>query len=163
MENVVLARFGDRIRAEEAMSGLRALADDGQVAVHTAVLVERQPDGRLALVDEGAQRDFEGTLAGGAVGAILGTLAGPAGLLLGGTAGLLVGSLADAGALRQGRLMAGEVSGSVPPGTAAVVADVDEASPEVVDRMVDELGGAVMRWPRAEVQAELRKDTTRQS
>ncbi len=147
MENVILVRFDDRRGAEEALSRLRTLADEGDVTLHVGVLAERQRDGRVVVLDEAERPEFEATIAGGLVGALLGALAGPAGLLIGGTAGFAVGSLADTEPARDRELIVGGLSGTLPLGATAIVADVDESAPDVLDRTFDDLGGAVSRWP----------------
>jgi uncharacterized membrane protein len=155
VENVVLVTFGEPSRAFQAMSELRRLGDEGALDVRTAAVVERQTDGQFRIPEGSENIGFVGTAAGGAIGALIGALAGPLGLLLGGATGAIVGVVADVDEADASEVLLGTVTRSVPPGAAAVVADVDEPAPEVLDAVMTKVGGTVTRRPKFEVEAEL--------
>ena len=95
------------------------------------------------------------TGASGLVGALIGALTGPPGLIIGGVTGAAIGSLvdvADAESTDQLLRMSGE---TVPPGSAATIAVLVENSEAAVDRLAADLGGTVLRRPRAEVEQEI--------
>ena len=76
-------------------------------------------------------------------------------MLVGGTYGLLVGSLFDLGDAEESESVLGQISASVRPGHTALLAEVAEQSPEVVDTAMARLGGTVLRRPVADVEAEI--------
>ncbi len=82
-------------------------------------------------------------------------MGGPAGLLLGGAAGAVVGAVSDADEADASELLLTTVGSRVAPGAPAVVADVNELAPELLDAVVSRLGGEVTRRSRGEVEAVL--------
>jgi uncharacterized membrane protein len=155
VENVVFVSFDDPNAALKALTELLRLHDAEALKVHTAAVVERRPDGTWRIADETEHPAFGGTLAGGLVGALVGALTGPVGLLLGATAGLLAGELVDVNKDEADELILEAMIGKVPPGTTALLAEVDEPVPDTLDAVMQKLGGRVTRWPRKEVEAEL--------
>ncbi len=155
MQNIVLLAFHERIAADEAMSELRRLADDGELSVKTAVSVERMPDGRFRVRQDAENVSLIGTGTGGAIGALVGALAGPLGLLVGGATGATLGTVLDADDAGRSELVVSEVMRRVPPGSYAVVADVDEVAPDVLDAVASSRGGSLIRRSWLQVQEEL--------
>jgi uncharacterized membrane protein len=155
MENVLLVTFEEPDRASEAMRELGRLAGDGTTTVRSAAIVERPADGNFRVREEPEIEHYTGTVSGGLIGGLLGILAGPAGLLFGGLAGLLVGSVADTEVAEDAEHMLVAMSHRIVPGTTAVVADVDEPAPEVVDAVMGKLGGVITRRSRRAVEAEI--------
>ena len=76
-------------------------------------------------------------------------------MLLGGTYGALVGSLFDIDDVATTESVLGEISNQVQPTRTAVLAQVTEQSPEVIDTAMARLGGQVMRRPVFEVEQEI--------
>ena len=76
-------------------------------------------------------------------------------MLLGGTYGMLVGSLFDIDDVATTESVLGEISKQVQPTRTAVLAQVTEQSPEVIDTAMARLGGEVMRRPVFEVEQEI--------
>ena len=82
-------------------------------------------------------------------------LGGPLGVLLGGTYGLMVGSLFDLEQAEDTESVLSQISTSVRPGHTALLAQVTERSPEVVDTAMAGLGGTVLRRAVTEVEGEI--------
>jgi uncharacterized membrane protein len=155
MENVILLRFAGANQAEEGLVGLRQLHDTEDVQLNAAAVVERGVDGPVVVGEVTEDFHMRATAAAGMVGALVGALTGPPGLILGGVTGAAVGSLvdvADAESTDQMLRMFGE---TVPPGSAATIAVLFEKSQGAVDRLAADLGGTVLRRPRAEVEQEI--------
>jgi uncharacterized membrane protein len=74
---------------------------------------------------------------------------------LGGTYGLLVGSLFDIDDVETTESVLGEISKQVQPSRTAVLAQVTEQSPDVIDAAMARLGGEVMRRPVVDVEEEI--------
>ena len=89
------------------------------------------------------------------IGLLVGIIGGPLGMLLGGTYGVLVGSLFDIDDVATTESVLGEISKQVQPTRTAVLAQVTEQSPEVIDTAMARLGGEVMRRPVFEVEQEI--------
>ena len=155
MENVLTVNFTEDGDAYEALTTLKELDDQGQVALEGAAVVQRHEDGTIAIKDEVGDIGYEGTATGGIVGLIVGILGGPIGVLLGGATGVLIGSLFDMDDLDESDSVLSEMSRALRVDHAAVVAAVDEQSPEVIDAAVDKLNGTILRLPLADVEAEI--------
>jgi uncharacterized membrane protein len=156
MENIVIVTFNDSKAALRGLQELQQLDDDGKLKLRTATVVERRPDGTWRIADEDEQADFGATIAGGLLGALVGVLAGPLGLLLGGAAGLMAGEVIDITEDEARELIHEAMIRRVPPGTMALIGDVEEPLSHPLDDAMAKLGAQVARWPRAEVQAELK-------
>jgi uncharacterized membrane protein len=153
--NVLAMNFTDDGNAYEALTTLKELDGQGQVSVEGAAVVLRQEDGSIAIKDEVGDIGYEGAATGGVIGLIVGILGGPIGVLIGGATGVLVGSLFDLDDLDEIESVLGEMSRTVRPGHLAVLAVVDEQSPEVIDAAILRLNGVVLRLPLADVEAEI--------
>jgi uncharacterized membrane protein len=155
MENVLTLNFTEDGDAYEALTTLKELDEQGQVALEGAAVVLRHEDGTIAIKDEVGDIGYAGTATGGVVGLIVGILGGPIGVLLGGATGVLIGSLFDMDDLDESDSVLSEMSRTVRVGHPSVVAAVDEQSPEVVDSAIHRLDGTILRLPLADVEAEI--------
>jgi uncharacterized membrane protein len=155
MENVLAINFTEHGEAYEALTTLKELDEQGQVALEGAAVVVRDEDGTIAIKDEVGDIGYEGTAAGGIVGLIVGILGGPIGVLLGGATGVLIGSLFDLDDLDETDSVLSKMSRTVRVGQPSVVAEVEEQSPEVIDAAMQKLDGTVLRLALADVEAEI--------
>jgi uncharacterized membrane protein len=153
--NVLAINFIDDANAYEALTTLKELDGQGQVALEGAAVVLRHEDGSIAIKDEVGDIGYEGAATGGVIGLIVGILGGPIGVLLGGATGVLVGSLFDLDDLDETDSVLSEMSRAVRPGHPAIVAVVDEQSPEVIDLAILKLNGTILRLPLVDVEAEI--------
>src|SRR5918997_6774580 len=162
-ENVIVVSFEEEAKAYQAASVLRQADADGRIDMHAAAIVQRTEDGTLR-VKEGESGTSPaatwtatalGAATGGIIGLTLGVLGGPLGVLLGGTYGMLLGSLVDLSAEEEEESVLAAMARAIQPGTTALIAEVTEPTPEVVDGEMERLWGVVLRRPVAEVEAEL--------
>ncbi|HYH49612.1 MAG TPA: hypothetical protein VEG38_08695, partial [Acidimicrobiia bacterium] len=136
MENVILVPEPNADAARRLLGALQRLAESGVIELRGAAIVERHPDGHWHFPEETAQPSYRATITTGAVGALIGLLAGPGGLLVGGAAGLLIGSSVEIGDTEDVEAILHALPRLVPPGAMALVADVYERSPEAIDNAV---------------------------
>ena len=153
--DIVIVSFDQLAQARAAMSELRRLAEGDVITLGSAAIVVREPDGHFWIPEDEAHVAFAGATAGGVIGALLGALTGPFGLLFWGATGALVGSLADAEEAEVTDEVLVSVTRSMPPGTTALLADIEEHTFDVVDAAMERAGGRVTRRPKADVEAEL--------
>jgi uncharacterized membrane protein len=158
-DNVLVVSFGDDpvhdTNAYQALTDLEQLASQEQIAIAAAAVVTRGTDGRIDIKSEVGNDSYVGTASGGLLGVLVGVLGGPFGVLLGGATGLLAGSLFDIDDVETTESVLSEISKQVRPTRTAVLAQVTEQSPEVVDAAMARLGGEVMRRPVLDVEAEI--------
>ncbi len=158
-DNVLVVTFGenpaDDTNAYQALTDLKQLDSQGQIEIAGAAVITRDLDGRVDVKSEVGDAPYAGTASGGIIGLLLGIIGGPLGVLLGGTYGMLVGSLFDIDDAETTESVLGEISNQVHATRTAVLAQVNEQSPEVIDSAMARLGGHVMRRPVFEVEQEI--------
>ncbi len=158
-DNVLVVSFGEEpendTNAYQALTDLKELDSQGQIKIAGAAVVTRNPDDRVEVKSELGNDPYVGTASGGIIGLLVGIIGGPLGVLLGGTYGMLVGSLFDIDDVATTESVLGEISNQVHATRTAVLAQVNEQSPEVIDSAMARLGGHVMRRPVFEVEQEI--------
>ena len=158
-ENVLVVTFGEDLskdtNAYQALTDLKQLDSQDQIKIADAAVVTRDLDGRVEVKSEVGNEPYAGTASGGVIGLLVGILGGPLGILLGGSAGLLVGSLVDMDDVETTESVLADISKQVHPSRTAVLAQVTEQSPDVIDAAMARLGGEVMRRPVLEVEEEI--------
>jgi uncharacterized membrane protein len=158
-DNVLLVTFGEDpdndANAYQALTDLGELDSQGQIHIEAATVITRDLDGQISVKSQVGDNPWVGTASGGLVGLLIGVLGGPLGVLVGGTTGVLVGSLFDLDDIDDTESVLGEISKKIHPTRTAVLAEVAEQSPEVVDTAMARLGGEVLRRPVYEVEAEI--------
>jgi len=153
--NVIAVSFNPDNNAYEALTELKELDGQGRLGVEAATVVARDANGQIVVKDRIGSLEFAGAAGGGMLGLLLGVIGGPLGVLIGGTYGLLVGSLVDVDEAERTESVLSEISASVRAGHTALLAQVAEQGPEVVDAAMVRLGGTVLRRPVADVEAEI--------
>jgi uncharacterized membrane protein len=158
-ENVLVVTFGEDAKndtnAYQALTDLKQLDSQGQIHIVGAAVVTRDLDGRVEAKSEVGNDPYVGTASGGVIGLLVGILGGPLGVLLGGSTGLLMGSLFDLDEAETTESVLGDMSKQVRPTRTAVLAQVTEQSPEVIDAAMVRLGGEVLRRPVIDVEDEI--------
>lgn len=155
MENVVVITASDVNRAHTVLDQLERLEEETAFGVEAAAIVEATEEGGIVIVEQEESAGAGATAAGVLLGGLLGLVTGPMGLLVGGASGALLGSVIDAADAEDARTIVDDISRSVPPRTAAVVAAVVEAAPGRLNRVVADHGATLVRRPRVDVEREL--------
>jgi uncharacterized membrane protein len=158
-DNVLVVTFGEDpnndTNAYQALTDVKQLDSQGQINITGAAVITRDLDGRVEVKSEVGNDPYAGTASGGVIGLLVGILGGPLGVLIGGATGVLVGSLFDMDEAETTESVLGDMSKQIHPTRTAVLAQVTEQSPEVVDAAMARLGGEVMRRPVADVEEEI--------
>lgn len=154
-ENVIAVTFEEDASAYEALSLLKELDSQRQLEIQGGAVVARSEDGQIAEKDQISDGNVAGTASGGLVGLLIGILGGPLGILIGGATGVLIGSLFDIHDADDTESVLSDISKSVRVGHTALLAEVTEQSPEVIDTAMARLGGSVLRRSVDEVEAEI--------
>jgi uncharacterized membrane protein len=153
--SVIAVSFEDDDNAYKALTVLGELGSQHRIDVQEAVVVARGEDGQVVAKDRLESPPVRGTATGGLLGLLIGIIGGPVGVLVGGTYGLFVGSLFDIYDADAADSALGAISSSVKVGHSALLAVVDEPSPEIVDAAMSDVGGTIARRPLADVEAEI--------
>ncbi|HVL06250.1 MAG TPA: DUF1269 domain-containing protein [Acidimicrobiales bacterium] len=155
MENVIVMCFAGTEQAEEGLRGLRQLHEAHDVQLDAAAVVDRAAAGPVVVGEVAEEFHLRATAAAGLVGTLIGALAGPPGAIIGGVTGAAIGSLVDVADAESADQILQIFGETVPPGSAATIAVLSEKSEAAVDGLAADLGGTVMRRPRAEVEHEI--------
>lgn len=142
--DLLIATFAAIEQAEQGYSSVRDAEKQGSILLVDAAIVTRDESNRLHIREDSDIGPAPGALWGAGIGLILGTIAGPLGLLVGGAAGALLGSVAtgasDAG-IPDGFLE--DMASTLRPGTAMVAVVVDRLWLADVQEMLAAEGGEV--------------------
>ena len=154
-ENVIIIGFEEPSKAYQALSVLKACDADGKIALESAAIVERTPEGGLRIPESADNEELVGMASGSLIGMLIGVLGGPVGVLLGWGAGAMMGGAFDLDRAVTSDEALTVLGQAIPTGSTAVIASVEESTVEVIDGEMTKLGGEVTRRPVDEVMVEV--------
>ena len=158
-DNVLVVTFGENPEKDEnayqALTDLKQLDSQDQIKITGAAVVTRDSEGRVDVKSDVGEDPYVGIASGGLIGLLIGIIGGPLGMLIGGAYGMLVGSRFDIDEVDTTESVLGEISKQVQPTRTALLAEVTEQSPEVVDAAMARLGGEILRRPAVDVEQEI--------
>ena len=156
---ILVSVFPSEQLAFEGLTALKELHRDGDVSVYASTVIAKDPAGTVS-VRQNADRGPIGTLVGIVTGGLVGLLGGPAGVAVGAYIGGFGGLMYDLFNAGVSMDFVDEVSAAILPGTAAVIADIDETWVTPVDTRMSALGGTTFRHlPGDVVDDELVRET----
>jgi len=144
MNKILVTLFPDEELAYEGLNALRDLHVKGDITLYSSTVIAKRPDGTAKTLDAADPGPVGGAV-GLVTGALLGLLGGPVGVAVGATVGVTTGALYDLVQLGIGSDFIDEVSTAIEPGTAAVVADIDEGWMTPVETQMTAFGGRTFR------------------
>ncbi|QFR01628.1 hypothetical protein F9278_41730 [Streptomyces phaeolivaceus] len=154
-DNAIALRFADRAIAYQALSELKRIASPA-AEVRGAVLIERLEDGTVR-VPEGLETEAgRNTAVGGLVGSLVGIIGGPLGVLMGWGIGAVIGGGYDYKRVAEATGTVGAFTPHIPPNGTAILAEVREADPEVLDLLAMRYDATLQRRPVDSVRTELK-------
>jgi uncharacterized membrane protein len=157
---ILVSVFDTEPMAFEGLTALKDLHRDGDITVYASTVIAKDPSGTVS-VRQTAERGPVGTLVGIVTGGLVGLLGGPAGVAVGTYVGGFGGLMYDLFKAGVSLDFVDEVSASLTPGNAAVIADIDENMwvTQVYARL-EALGGTTFRrTPGDVVDADLIRET----
>ena len=144
MSALVLATFSDASALRAGMDEIKKLHDDASIKLSSLAVVARGPDGKLSVQEPEAER-----LGAACVGALIGGLAGlplgPVAAIIGSASGALIGTSAEVVNRHDENRLIDEISREISPGTAAIVAELDEAGQAALEAAMERTGGTTVR------------------
>jgi len=157
---ILVSVFDSERTAFEGLTALKDLHKDGDITLYASTVIAKDPSGTVA-VRQTADRGPVGTLVGIVTGGFVGLLGGPAGVAVGAYVGGFGGLMYDLFKAGVSLDFVDEVSASLTPGKAAIIADIDEnlwVTP--IDTRLGALGGTTFRrLPGDVVDADLIRET----
>ena len=153
--NVVVVRFNEPSKAYQALSVLKECDAKGRIALESAAVVERTPEGALQIAEGADNLGPVGAASGSLIGMLIGVLGGPVGVMLGWGGGALIGGAFDIDRAVTSDEALTVLGRAIPPESTAVIASVAEPAVEVIDGEMAKIGGEVTRRSAADVMDEL--------
>src|SRR5262249_44195059 len=139
METVIVVVVDTELAAQDAAHALDLLADSNAIGLTAAAIVTKSPDGVIRVIK--SRRALPASaLGGGALGAVIGFIAGPFGVAMGAGIGFAVGAVVDLSDLRMRRHFVAGVERTLDAGKSAVIAQIDENDRGLVNEQMTRLG-----------------------
>ena len=156
---ILVSVFDSEQSAFEGLTALKDLHREGDITLYASSVIAKDPSGTVSVRQRGDNGPV-GTLVGIVTGGLIGLLGGPVGVAVGAYVGGFGGLMYDFFNAGVNMEFVDEVSVSLTPGKAAVVADLDETWVTPVDTRLGALGGTTFRRFRGEaIDAELIRET----
>jgi uncharacterized membrane protein len=156
MKNIIAAIFRNESDGYRMITELKASPTSTQATIAQMALVKKEGGG-FKVVDryDGISANAEATVAGGLIGALIGVLGGPLGILLLGATGALAGSMVDTGDSIYGQAMLETVATKLVAGEAALILLADENDEAYLDSVLNKFPVEILRYDAVSVADEL--------
>ncbi len=146
----LVALFRDAEQAHQGLRVLKELQAEDSLALYGSAIMVKDAAGQFSLHD--ADGGPFGMTVGAVVGGALGLLAGPLGAAIGAAGGAAAGGMHETHEGQYRSQAVAQVASQVPPGGAAVVAEVAEFGQARLEERMRAVGGLVLREGRLEVE-----------
>lgn len=156
MENIIVVNFEVESEAYQAFSELKSKKLNDDYIISQAVLAKNN-DGRIEALDwfnTGVMTNDDAIM-GGMLGALIGVVAGPFGMLLGGSYGALVGSTVDLLDAGQESSMMEHVMKCVTENKTVLITIVQEENTALFDANFEKYQSEITRFDAAEIAVEV--------
>jgi uncharacterized membrane protein len=141
---ILVSVFDSERTAFEGLTALKDLHRDGDITLYASTVIAKDASG-AASVRQAADNGPSGTLTGMLAGGLVGLIGGPVGIAVGAYVGGFGGLMYDLFNAGVSMDFVDEVTASLIPGKAAIIADVDETWVTPVDARIGVLGGTTFR------------------
>ena len=154
--NVVAAFFAVESEAYQAFSEVKLYPFLPHSTLSQLVLLKKQGGQVIPLESFDSGEDTnDDTIAGGFMGALIGILGGPLGILLGGGVGALIGMAVDNKDIVDEMSILERVSTRMQEGDTALLALVQEDDESALNQRLEKFQAVILRWDAADIQEEL--------
>lgn len=155
MKNVLLIDFNNEAKAYEGFSKIKDVNVDGAEVLQAALV--REDEGSLEIKESvGVDEDSaSGTLAGGAIGALLGLFTGGFGWALWGAVGLIVGAIFDDHEDNEEDSLLTDMSKKIHNNHLSIIAVADEGNYDIINHQMDGLDATITRYSMADIENEI--------
>lgn len=143
--HIITISFPENAKAYQLFSELKRHHVDGVVKLQQIVVIEREENGTFAFKDAVDLSISNKVTKGAVIGMAVGILAGPFGVIFGTLAGGLIGSSKELKRMKKSEELFKKTIGSIEPDTTGVIAIGVEYDESVLNGIVAELGGDIVR------------------
>jgi uncharacterized membrane protein len=153
MSKFVVIVFPGETQAYQGTRALKDLHAEGSLTLYGMAVISKDAQGKIA-IKEAADAGPLGTAVGVLVGALIGVIAGPPGVIVGAAGGTMMGSLVDLYNFGVGEDFVAKISDELGTGKTAIVAEIAETWTTPLDARMEASGGTVLRTWRADFEDE---------
>jgi uncharacterized membrane protein len=139
MTSLIVASFPNEAQAIAASHKLVELESHGAITVYEKAILKKDTNGETAALQTDTSDGLR-TIAGLALGGFVGVLAGPVGLVVGMISGTATGALLESRYINFSDDFISKVDKQLQPGTVAIVGEIYESNPAIVDNALESLG-----------------------
>lgn len=136
--------FASEAKAMEASHKLAEVESFGNITVYEKVIAKKDLDGNVTLLESNTTGGLR-TLTGMTLGTMAGAFAGPVGLVIGIFTGALAGAAVESDYYDFAEDFTKKVIEHLQPGTVAIVAEIYEEDPALLDYDLEPFGATVSR------------------
>ena len=144
MKKITVVSFTEETKAIEALHKLNELDSLGDISIYEKVLLRKNSNDETEILKYDSGEGWR-TLAGFTIGGLLGLLAGPIGLVIGMFAGTIAGGISDATHYDFAEDFGNKIKNRMTAGTVAIIAEIEEHNPGMVDSAMKPFGGHILR------------------
>jgi uncharacterized membrane protein len=144
MTTILIASFINEHKAEQGMKKLFELETLGELTIHESAVVKKSITGETNILDSDTSEGIR-TVSGMAIGTLIGAFAGPVGVVVGMMTGTLFGAAADVDYIDFTDELSSKVTDRLQPGTTAIIAEIDEDHPYILDDALAPLEAVITR------------------
>ncbi len=157
---LIVANYEEEDAAGEALKKLKDIEVHSDLRFLDAAVIHRDDKSKIHIKETSDPGGGKGAAAGGTIGALIGVLAGPPGIIVGGAVGALVGGVTakaiDSG-IPNDKLE--ELGEALSPGTSAVAVISEAPFVDMVEKQLERTGGVVSTTHmRADIPDQLAED-----
>ncbi|HBW79158.1 MAG TPA: hypothetical protein DEF78_01135 [Sphingobacterium sp.] len=145
MENILIYIVDSTEKSIAVNHTLADLDRNSDIRIYESITIRKTDQGGFDVLKDATEEGGWKTLGGGAIGALIGIVGGPLGLLLGGLTGTFIGATMDTEEFVVSTEFIDQVNNSLQVGEIAVITVVDETSPDFVDTALQPLEGRSFR------------------
>jgi uncharacterized membrane protein len=151
MNKVIFVGFDTEQKAYEGDRALHDMHREGTLTLYNDAVVVKEPGGKVAL-RRAPDAEPVGTFGGMLTGGLIGLLGGPVGAAVGLSTGTLIGAAFDLSKEGVDREFVEDAGARLEPGTAAVIAEIDEQWQVPLDTRMEALGGNLVRRTQTQIE-----------
>lgn len=155
-QNILVSIFEVESEAFQALTQLKQAPGNDKSYMPSAILVKKE-NGTLHMLDgyDTGATTTDDMAIGGLVGALIGILGGPIGVLIGGSYGMLVGSAFDANDALVNASLLEQIAGKLEEGEVAIIGLAYEEDETILDEKFAGFKTIIARFDAATVAAEV--------
>src|SRR5215470_3682207 len=144
MTNLIVMSFENEARAIEASHKLLDLDSFGDISIFEKAMVKKDANGHTSVLQSDTTDGLR-TISGMSLGTIVGALGGPVGMFVGLLTGTLTGAILDSVHIDFDENFVSKVTDRLKPHTVAIIAEISEDDPGLLDSTFERFGATVVR------------------